>query len=108
MIEYKSQAAHICEMISILAAEKLPPGVLKLSVTSPRLTEHSGQNPSKLKNSCLALTYLVSKVLFLKLCRPSSSSTDDAQHLPHLLRQQENVRQMDKCTCPRRTTAALR
>ncbi|XP_072249316.1 uncharacterized protein [Leuresthes tenuis] len=99
MIKYETHAAHICEIISVQGIGKLPPGGLKLSVSSPFLMETSGENSSlvltgwsTLKNSCFSLTSLVSKLILLRLAVLCGASGGSSHAAPHLLRQQENIR----------------
>lgn len=90
MIKYESCAAHICRIIFIQDTSELPAGVVKLSVTSPRLV--TGRDIpsfvlsgwSTLRRTWLSLTALVSEMIFYKLtvlCGSNNSPHDAQQHL---------------------------
>lgn len=89
MIKYESCPTHICRIIFVQDMSELPAGVVKLSVTSPRLV--TGHIPSfvlsgwsALRRTCLSLTALVSEMIFYKLavlCGSDNSLHDAQQHL---------------------------
>ncbi|KAM3614545.1 uncharacterized protein V6R79_015961 [Siganus canaliculatus] len=94
MIEMRKKhrcATHLCKTRTAHVISEFPAGVLKVSITTPCLSENSGHVPSLvstgwsvLKSTCLSLTVLMSKFMFLKLgglCESSSSSDDAPQHL---------------------------
>ncbi|XP_029307953.1 uncharacterized protein LOC115021574 [Cottoperca gobio] len=89
-IKHETCAIHICKIVCVQEINTFPVGVLKVSITSSCLVEHSGQIPSfvltgwsTLKSTCLSLTALVSGFMFLKLAllwRSSSIPDDALQH----------------------------
>lgn len=89
VIRSETYAAHICKIVCVQEISEFPAGVLKVSVTSPRLMQNTAQIPSfvlsgwsTLKSTCLCLTALVSEFMFLKLavlCRSDSSPGDRQQ-----------------------------
>ncbi|XP_069571126.1 uncharacterized protein [Brachyistius frenatus] len=87
VISHQTSAAHIWRAGCV---QELPAGALKLSVISRCRTEPAGQIPalvltgcSALKTTCRSLSALVARIVFLKLRRCSSSSSEDdaPQHL---------------------------